>query len=130
MGLCLTFQGGNFAGEGRDRVGNFLIVGQYCVQSGVVTFDKHYIGRHSIYYRGFAEGRGIWGVWRVISQREDGFSDRGGFHIWPRGMQDQMGELLAVEKTDSSRPRLRLPTLPHTRMLYTQCPILKKGNAA
>ena len=42
------------------------------------AWTKAYLGRHTVHYRGFREGKGIWGVWEL----EPG--QRGGFSIWPR----------------------------------------------
>ena len=33
---------------------------------------------HDVFYRGFREGKGIWGTWEI------GSYCGGGFHIWPR----------------------------------------------
>lgn len=96
MSLCLTFKDGSLCGEGQDSVWKFIIKGRYDLRSGEVTFHKHYVGMHSVYYRGFAEGKGIWGVWEISSPR-GGFSDKGGFHIWPKGMAEGAGEELAEE---------------------------------
>jgi hypothetical protein len=96
MNLCLTFKDGTLSGEGQDSVWKFIIKGRYDVKSGEVTFHKSYLGLHSVYYRGFAEGKGIWGVWE-ISNPGSGFSDKGGFHIWPHGMAEGTGEELEEE---------------------------------
>jgi hypothetical protein len=96
MDLCLTFKDGILSGEGRDSVWKFIIKGRYDIKSGEVTFHKHYLGMHSVYYRGFAEGKGIWGVWEISSPRSS-YSDKGGFHIWPKGMAEGTGEELAEE---------------------------------
>ena len=37
-----------------------------------------YIGAHTVFYRGFREGKGIWGTWEIE------ILSHGGFHIWPR----------------------------------------------
>jgi len=31
-----------------------------------------------VFYRGFREGKGIWGTWEITP------FDHGGFHIWPK----------------------------------------------
>ena len=41
-----------------------------------MRLDQTYPGRHSVSYRGFREGKGIWGTWELGAYR-------GGFHIWP-----------------------------------------------
>jgi hypothetical protein len=86
MELRLTFQGGTMTGEGRDWVGHFTISGRYNVQDGRCHWTKRYLGRHSVYYSGFNEGKGIWGTWEIPENAQYG-AQRGGFHIWPEGMQ-------------------------------------------
>lgn len=102
MELCLTFQGGTFAGEGRDAVGEFLILGRYNLENGAVNFTKYYIGQHTVDCRGWNEGKGIWGIWEIRPGLLGGSYDRGGFHIWPRAMGDPTG---AREAAESERPR-------------------------
>jgi len=97
MSLCLTFKAGTFSGEGQDSVSQFIIKGRYDLKSGEVNFHKHYLGMHSVYYRGFAEGKGIWGVWEISSSR-GGFTDKGGFHIWPKGMAEGTEAVLRIEQ--------------------------------
>jgi hypothetical protein len=79
MALLLTFAGGQISGTGDDDVGAFLVRGCYETASGECHWTKSYIGRHDVFYRGFREGKGIWGTWEI------GNSLRGGFHIWPLG---------------------------------------------
>ena len=83
MDLSLTFQQGVIQGDGRDRVGEFLIRGKYDVADGRCHWCKRYIGAHDIYYDGFNEGKGIWGTWELLIVFAQA---RGGFHIWPEGM--------------------------------------------
>ena len=85
MELVLRFSEGIIHGEGRDPVGEFLIRGRYETADGRCHWHKRYIGQHDVFYRGFNEGKGIWGVWEI---RSDWFSDRDGFQIWPEGMAD------------------------------------------
>ena len=40
------------------------------------------MGLHDVSYKGYNEGKGIWGQWEV------GSTWRGGFHIWPEAMGD------------------------------------------
>ena len=97
MELSLTFSSGNFTGEGSDGVGDFTIRGRYDLKTGEVTFHKDYISQHSVFYRGWNEGKGIWGTWEISVRAGDfGFSDKGGFHIWPKGMGGPMGVSLLV----------------------------------
>ena len=92
MELQLTFQEGNLSGAGRDWVGTFTVRGRYAVANGECHWTKKYTGKHDVYYRGFNEGKGIWGVWEI------GPSFKGGFHIWPKGMADPSGARLAEEE--------------------------------
>ena len=90
MELQLTFAGGNLRGEGRDRIGEFTILGQYDVKSAEVVFTKTH-PTHEVFYRGWAElDKGIWGLWKLPH-------DRDGFHIWPKGMEDPTGSKLKAE---------------------------------
>ncbi len=89
MELQLTFQKGVIQGEGRDRVGGFLIKGRYQLEDGRCHWNKTYIGRHSVFYKGFNEGKGIWGTWEIPPLWQ------GGFHIWPEGMADPTKPALA-----------------------------------
>src|SRR5262249_52395717 len=81
MELRLTFQNGDLRGEGRDWVGKFTVRGRYSVADGKCDWHKRYVGRHDVRYRGLNEGRGIWGVGEIASDRL-----RGGSHIGPEGM--------------------------------------------
>jgi len=82
MELRLAFANGRIRGEGRDRIGAFTFSGSYHLRDGTCHWIKQYIGRHAVVYRGYNEGKGIWGVWDIPP------SMRGGFHIWPVGMSD------------------------------------------
>jgi hypothetical protein len=96
MDLVLAFRNGTIRGDGRDRVGPFLLTGRYDVAEGKCWWTKRYLGRHDITYNGYNEGKGIWGTW------EDPRASywRGGFHIWPEAMGDPYGQRLAeaIEK--------------------------------
>jgi hypothetical protein len=109
MELRLTFREGVMEGEGRDRVGHFLIRGRYGVADGRCHWTKRYLGKHDVFYKGFNEGKGIWGVWEIPS--EPPYNQRGGFHIWPEGMADPTGshlteaaELPAPDEQDVAVP--------------------------
>ena len=95
MDLSLTFAHGQIHGMGNDPVGLFMIRGRYDPASGECTWTKSYPGQHEVWYRGFYEGRGIWGTWEI---RE---SWRGGFHIWPKGEGEALEE---SEEAESSAP--------------------------
>ncbi|MCX7700185.1 MAG: hypothetical protein N2039_04855 [Gemmataceae bacterium] len=91
--MILTFRRGVIQGEGRDMVGPFLIRGSYSTADGKCHWTKRYVGKHDVFYRGFNEGKGIWGTWEIA----DEVVLRGGFHIWPDGMTDPTGSTLAEE---------------------------------
>lgn len=95
MELYLTFAGGRLSGDGTDDVGPFLIRGRYDSTSRECYWTKSYVGRHDVFYRGFREGKGIWGTWEITIQ------DHGGFHIWPR--QVGAGEI-QVESEEVNEP--------------------------
>jgi hypothetical protein len=78
MDLRLTFANGLLSGDGRDDIGAFLIKGRYDPPSRGCHWTKSYLGAHDVFYRGFREGKGIWGTWEI------GIRCHGGFHIWPR----------------------------------------------
>ncbi len=92
MDLLLTFSGGSLTGEGGDDIGRFLIRGKYDASSGECYWTKTYLGAHEVYYRGFREGKGIWGTWEI------NLFGHGGFHIWPRREGD--GEPQAMSKEE------------------------------
>ncbi len=78
MELTLTFAGGKLSGEGCDDVGLFTVEGRYDPAALECWWTKIYRGAHRVFYRGFREGKGIWGTWEITPR------DCGGFHIWPR----------------------------------------------
>ncbi|HZZ28083.1 MAG TPA: hypothetical protein VFE46_08780 [Pirellulales bacterium] len=88
--LDLTCGGGQLSGRGSDAVGGYTMQGSYDVATGKCEWIKHYIGRHSVVYRGINNGNGMWGVWE-IRQLGGLYTDRGGFHLWPKG-QDVSAE--------------------------------------
>jgi hypothetical protein len=87
MELRLQFRGGALTGEGRDWVGAFIVRGQYSVEDGKVHWQKRYLAKHDVFYRGFGEGKGIWGTWEIPTVADPNVR-HGGFHIWPEGMAD------------------------------------------
>ena len=52
--------------RGRDLIGPFLIRGRYQVDDGQCWWTKRYIGKHDVSYRGYNEGKGIWGLWEIL----------------------------------------------------------------
>src|SRR4030095_6307459 len=92
MDLHLEFANGIMTGDGNDDIGRFLIKGKDDEVARECTFHKTYVGAHSVFYRGFREGKGVWGVWEI-----DIFA-RGGFHICPVGSGADDEESIAVEE--------------------------------
>lgn len=87
MELTLNFKEGLVSGDGFDDVGPFLLHGAYSAETREVRWVKNYPGSHNVFYRGFREGKGIWGVWEIPP------SARGGFKIWPKGLGADEGEV-------------------------------------
>jgi hypothetical protein len=96
MELRLTFANGSLTGEGRDWVGPFVIRGQYTLADGTCHWSKRYLGKHDVFYKGFNEGKGIWGIWEIAAS-ESLSGQRGGFRIWPEGMPDPTNPHLEAE---------------------------------
>lgn len=98
MELRLKFRHGSMTGEGRDRVGRFVIKGRYAVEDGKCYWTKRYLGKHDVFYQGYNEGKGIWGAWEIPpGPKSLGFRLHGGFHIWPEGMGDPTNQHLTEE---------------------------------
>jgi hypothetical protein len=79
MDLNLSFANGHMTGEGHDAVGFFIIAGAYDPSTNECYWTKTYVAAHDVFYKGFREGKGIWGNWEI------GTRNRGGFYIWPKG---------------------------------------------
>ena len=94
MDLHLTFTNGNLHGDGLDDIGRFLIKGRYDAATCECYWTKTYVGGHDVFYRGFREGKGIWGTWEIAIR------DHGGFHIWP--CQAGEGEAAAEEAASAA----------------------------
>ena len=90
MELLLEFSEGQVKGEGRDRIGHFLIKGRFQSEDGRCWWTKSYLGRHDVSYNGYNEGKGIWGTWEI------GTPWKGGFHIWPEAMGDPVRFTLQI----------------------------------
>jgi len=80
--LHLTFGDGTVSGLGKDWVGQFVISGHDELEDGRCSLSKQYLGRHTVGYDGYNEGKGIWGNWEMPGV------DKGGFHIWPAAGDD------------------------------------------
>ena len=74
--MHLTFRETRLTGIGSDSIGEFTIRGFFDKETKEVWWTKHYVGAHDVFYRGYREIKGIWGVWEIGSYRA-------GFHIWP-----------------------------------------------
>src|SRR3954471_3763128 len=94
MDLHLEFSNGSISGEGNDDVGAFLIKGRYEASGGECHWTKTYVGAHDVFYRGFREGKGIWGTWEI------NLLGHGGFHIWPRAAGPAEAQAEAVEQSN------------------------------
>lgn len=94
MDLFLDFSSGRISGDGVDGVGQFVIAGSYDGDSGECHWVKTYVGAHDVFYRGFREGKGIWGTWELTG-------GSGGFQIWPLGADDKEE---VAEYTEQERP--------------------------
>ena len=96
MELRLNFADSTISGEGRDWVGEFVLTGRYSIADGKCHWKKQYVGKHAVYYQGYNEGKGIWGLWDMPAALDPAYG-RGGFHIWPEGMRDPTQPTLSEE---------------------------------
>jgi len=94
MDLQLSFSTGSMSGDGIDDIGRFLIKGRYDATTRECHWTKTYPGSHDVFYRGFREGKGIWGTWEI------GLLARGGFHIWPRQAGEGEAATAAAETAE------------------------------
>ena len=90
MDIALEFRNGKVSGEGRDDIGDFVLSGSYNASSRECFWRKEYIGRHTVVYEGFGEGRRIWGTWSI--------NWTGGFMIWPVGEESGAEEAEKAEE--------------------------------
>jgi len=95
MDLDLTFAAGRMSGDGNDDLGQFTIRGRYDTNSLECSWTKTYVGAHSVFYRGFREGRGIWGTWEITLETH------GGFHIWPKRTGEGEAGTESIEKAEA-----------------------------
>jgi len=91
MDLQLSFSNGLIAGTGNDDVGAFVVKGTYDSANRACSWRKRYMAAHTVFYRGFREGKGIWGTWEVE------VLNHGGFHIWPKAAGEQVERKESVE---------------------------------
>ena len=79
MHLYMSFTGGKIKGEGTDYVGPWVAHGDYDLKTGICSWIKQYVGKHSVTYSGKISDKGIMGHWQISFLA-------GEFHIWPKGM--------------------------------------------
>jgi len=105
--LDLTFRRLRLAGDGFDaEVGSFIIRGGYDPSRDKVWWTKTYPGSHEVHYDGYRDGKGIWGIWEIRGV------GRGGFHIWPRALGEDLGLAAAVEETEPAEAVAASPGPP------------------
>ena len=124
LGLCFT--GGRISGDGIDDIGKFVIKGGYDAAKGECYWTKTYVGAHDVFYRGFREGKGIWGRWEI------GVIGHGGFHVWPRGeASEEQAEAatdaepvdaIATQEVVQPVPAVLLSNHRCVTLLTTPCP--------
>jgi hypothetical protein len=102
MDMHLTFARGSVAGEGNDDIGVFFIRGKYDAATKECYWTKSYPGGNDVFYRGFREGKGIWGKWEIDAM------NTGGFHIWPRS--EETGDLHAQPEQEAKPVSVPAPT--------------------
>jgi hypothetical protein len=92
--LWLRFASGKIKGGGSDWVGPFDLRGHYDLKTGKCTLFKEYLDAHGVTYQGHndSDGLWVWGIWSIVPV------DRGGFHIWPKGVADPTGQRLSAEE--------------------------------
>jgi hypothetical protein len=103
MELQLEFKDETISGEGRDGIGAFVIAGVYSAENRECSWQKTYVARHGVHYRGFAEGTGIWGAWTLPEIT-------GGFHIWP--LSEGQPLTVTEEEDASTLPAAAPPAMP------------------
>jgi len=79
MHLYMSFSDGKIKGEGTDYVGPWVASGEYDLVTGICSWVKQYLGKHTVTYSGMISDKGIMGQWNISFMT-------GEFHIWPKGM--------------------------------------------
>ncbi len=113
MDLSLRFANGVMVGDGKDDVGVFSVRGRYDSANHECHWTKSYAGAHDVFYKGFREGKGIWGTWEIQVRL------RGGFHIWPlsEGGMEKAEFSEQTEIADAVAPQeMTQPTNPAGRL--------------
>jgi hypothetical protein len=96
MDLHLTFVNGQMSGDGHDDVGRFTIRGRFDAATKECWWTKTYPGSHDVAYRGFREGKGIWGTWEIK------VFTHGGFHIWPKRAGEDASETAVATQEETA----------------------------
>ena len=104
MHMYLSFEQGQIKGEGTDYVGPWTATGNYDPESGICSWTKRYVGKHTVDYRGTCGQDGIQGQWQI------NYFSTGQFHIWPVGMGN-LDELYLQEDLDRAEPTIQLGTV-------------------
>jgi hypothetical protein len=114
MDLMLDFGNRTITGDGNDDVGAFVIRGFFDTNSRECYWTKSYVGAHDVFYRGFREGKGIWGTWEISDEYH------GGFHIWPRSQGEGEEE---TESNEATQPLvIAAPPVSTTSLSYSARP--------
>jgi hypothetical protein len=88
-----------------------VIHGRFDAKSRDCYWTKSYVGAHDVFYRGFREGKGIWGTWEISDDYH------GGFHIWPRSYGE--GEEETESNEDTQPLMIAAPAVPTTSPSYS-----------
>jgi len=107
MDLSLHFHNGRIDGEGADGLDTFVITGVYDSRTMECSWTKTYPTRPEVAYRGYREGKGIWGLWTLSNAR-------GGFHIWPltEGGPPDLRSREEEESLTDPAPLIEVPATP------------------
>ena len=100
MHLYLSFADGKIKGEGTDYVGPWVSHGDYDVNTGICSWVKQYIGKHTVTYSGQIGQNGIMGHWELSFLT-------GEFHIWPKKMT-HLNELYLTDDLTEPTPSIQL----------------------
>jgi len=98
MSFALTFKNGKVSGSGIDNVSRFSWHGNYDTEKLRCWMQKQYPS-HTVSYDGYVDQKGIWGIWEIPPY------SRGGFHIWPKGLSED----LTVEDKETVPEAFTLP---------------------
>lgn len=100
MSFALTFKHGKVSGSGIDSINHFSWRGNYDTERLRCWMQKRY-SSHVVFYDGYVDQNGIWGTWEISPHC------RGGFHIWPKGLSEN----LTIEDKENVPESVKLPEL-------------------